>query len=107
MRKTAFPLTVLLIAIIFFSCSDKKEPKSPQKHNSQKTFNDKKPVYGDKIIVGSIGDISNLIPILATDSASHQIAGLIYNGLLKYDKNLELVGDLAESFSISKNNKRN
>ena len=105
MRKTAFPVMVLLIAIIFFSCSDKKEPKSPQKHNSQKTFNDKKPVYGDKIIVGSIGDISNLIPILATDSASHQIAGLIYNGLLKYDKNLELVGDLAESFSISKDNK--
>ena len=59
------------------------------------------PAYGDAIIVGSIGDASNLIPILANDSASHDIAGLVYNGLVKYDKDLKLVGDLAESWDIS------
>jgi len=56
---------------------------------------------GDTIIVGSIGDASNLIPILASDSASHDIAGLVYNGLLKYDKDLKLTGDLAKSWDIS------
>jgi len=60
-----------------------------------------KPAYGDAIIVGSIGDASNLIPILASDSASHDIAGLVYNGLVKYNKDLKLVGDLAESWDIS------
>ena len=60
-----------------------------------------KPAYGDAIIVGSIGDASNLIPILASDSASHDIAGLVYNGLVKYDKDLKLVGDLAESWDIA------
>ena len=59
------------------------------------------PVPGGTIIVGSIGDASNLIPILASDSASQDIAGLVYNGLVKYDKNLKLVGDLARSWDIS------
>lgn len=60
------------------------------------------PVTGDAIIEGTIGEASTLIPILATDSASHAVAGQIYNGLVKYDKNLVIVGDLAESFDISK-----
>jgi peptide/nickel transport system substrate-binding protein len=59
------------------------------------------PVYGDIIVEGSIGDASNLIPILSTDSTSHSISGLVFNGLVKYDKDLTLVGDLAESWDIS------
>jgi peptide/nickel transport system substrate-binding protein len=62
---------------------------------------DDAPSYGDTIIVGSIGDASNLIPMLASDSASHDISDLIYNGLVKYDKDLNLVGDLAESWEVS------
>ncbi len=60
------------------------------------------PAYGDILVEGSIGDASNLIPLLATDSASHSISGLIFNGLVKYDKDLNIVGDLAESWDISK-----
>ena len=63
------------------------------------------PDYGDAIVVGSIGDASTLIPMLASDATSHEIAGLIYNGLVKYDKDLNLVGDLAESWDISKDGK--
>lgn len=60
------------------------------------------PAYGDAIVVGSIGDASNLIPLLASDSASHDIAGFVYNGLVRYDKNLNLEGELAESWEVSK-----
>jgi peptide/nickel transport system substrate-binding protein len=60
------------------------------------------PSPGDLLIQGSIGDASNLIPMLASDSSSHDIAGLIFNGLVKYDKDLNLVGDLAESWEVSK-----
>ncbi len=60
------------------------------------------PAYGDLLIQGSIGDASNLIPMLASDSASHDISGLIFNGLVKYDQDLNLVGDLAESWEVSK-----
>ncbi|RLB03315.1 MAG: peptide-binding protein [Deltaproteobacteria bacterium] len=65
------------------------------------TAQEEAPCYGDTIVVGSIGDASSLIPMLASDSASHEICGLIYNGLVKYDKDLNLVGDLAERWEIS------
>jgi hypothetical protein len=48
-----------------------------------------KPAYGDAFVVGSIGEPSTLIPILASDSASHEVAGHVYNGLVRYDKNLK------------------
>ena len=63
---------------------------------------DSGPAYGDIMVEGSIGDASNLIPILASDSTSHEIAGMIYNGLVKYDKDMNIVGDLAESWEIAK-----
>ncbi|MBI3997095.1 MAG: peptide-binding protein [Candidatus Omnitrophica bacterium] len=59
------------------------------------------PTSGDAIVVGSIGDASRLLPILATDSASGDIVGLLFNGLLKYNERLEIVGDLAESWTVS------
>ncbi len=39
---------------------------------------------------------SRINPILATDSASGEITGWIFNGLVKFDKRGEIVGDLAE-----------
>ena len=59
------------------------------------------PAYGDIMVEGSIGDASNLIPLLATDSTSHGIAGMVFNGLVKYDKDINVTGDLAESWEVS------
>ena len=69
---------------------------------------DKAPVQGGRagassFVTGSIGEPSNLIPILASDSSSSDISGLVYNGLVRYDKNLKLEGDLAESWDVSPN----
>ncbi|HUH65536.1 MAG TPA: peptide-binding protein [Syntrophales bacterium] len=58
------------------------------------------PAYGDILVEGSIGDASNLIPILSSDNTSHEISGLVFNGLVKYDKDLNIVGDLAESWDV-------
>ncbi|WP_020675649.1 peptide-binding protein [Geopsychrobacter electrodiphilus] len=68
------------------------------------TSADKTPAFGDTFIEGSIGDASTLLPILASDSASSEINGLVYNGLVRYDGNLQVVGDLAESWEISTDN---
>ena len=60
------------------------------------------PAYGGAIVMGSIGDASNLITMLASDSASHEIANYLYEGLLAYDKNLsELEPRLAERWEVS------
>ena len=56
--------------------------------------------YGDALVSGSIGDARSLIPILASDSTSAEICGMIFNGLAKYDKDIKLTGDLAESWEI-------
>lgn len=60
----------------------------------------------DAFVTATIGEPTNLIPFLATDTASRQISNLIFNGLVKYDKNLTLVGDLAEHYDISDGGKR-
>lgn len=62
------------------------------------------PEYGDTFIEASIGDASTLLPVLAADSASSDINGLLYNGLVRYDKNLVAEGELAESWRISEDN---
>ena len=64
-----------------------------------------KPAYGDGMITGSIGDASILIPGLASDSASSGVNGLVYDGLVKYDKDLNIVGVVAKSWTISKDEK--
>ena len=56
--------------------------------------------YGDALVNGSISDARTLIPILASDSASAEVCGMLFNGLVKYDKDINLTGDLAESWEI-------
>jgi peptide/nickel transport system substrate-binding protein len=86
----------ILAACIQAACSSGEQPgRSAQPAASAA-------VTGDAIVEGTIGEASTLIPVLAADSASHSVAGQIYNGLVKYDKNLTIVGDLAESFEVSK-----
>ncbi len=60
-----------------------------------------KPVHGDTFIEASIGEPSNLLPVLSSDSASSDINQLVYSGLIRYDKNLQLEGELAEAWEIS------
>ncbi len=62
---------------------------------------DERPAYGDTLIEGTIGEPSTLIPMLAGDNASHSVAGMIFNGLVKYHTDLSVIGDLAESWDIS------
>lgn len=58
------------------------------------------PEYGGKLILASIGEPSNLIPILAADSASHEVAGFLYTSLIKYDKDYNIVPLAAKSYEV-------
>ncbi|MBU0549574.1 MAG: peptide-binding protein [Candidatus Omnitrophica bacterium] len=55
---------------------------------------------GDALVVGSISDARVLVPILASDSGSGEIVSMLFNGLVKYDKDLSLTGDLAETWEV-------
>jgi len=94
--NTLFPAIIFLALL---SCTgNHEEPSQPRDRDTEKNA---PPAYGDVLIDSSIGDASNLIPMLSSDTASHSIAGLVFNGLVKYDKDLNLVGALAESWDIS------
>lgn len=54
------------------------------------------------VVEGTIGDASSLLPPLAADAASFDVIGLVYNGLVKYDRSMRPVGDLARSFEVSR-----
>jgi peptide/nickel transport system substrate-binding protein len=55
---------------------------------------------GGVMVSASIAEPSNLIPALSTDSASQEVVGKVFNGLLKYGPDLELTGDLAQSWEV-------
>ncbi len=88
---------LLLIWLLILSFPACKPPEADRVYGGPDTG----PAYGDIFIDASIGDASTLLPPLASDSASHSVAGLIYNGLVKYDGDLTLRGDLAESWEVS------
>jgi peptide/nickel transport system substrate-binding protein len=60
------------------------------------------PAHGDTFIEALTGNISGLIPNVLTDSPSFEVGSLIYNGLVTRDRDLNLVGELAESWKFSK-----
>ena len=64
--------------------------------NSASLTSDKK----NEMSLGVLGEPSTLNPIQQADGAASQVAGSIFNGLLKYSPDLEIIGDLAESWSL-------
>jgi peptide/nickel transport system substrate-binding protein len=87
-----------LTVLVFLSGCDRRETLLPVESH-------KGPVAsGDTIIEGTIGDANTLLPILASDSASSEVNGLVYSGLVRYDKDLKIEGELAESWEISADN---
>ncbi len=87
-------ILLLLLALMIGACQQQDVVTSVNEQDSE-------PIAGDTIIMGTIGDASNLLPMLATDSSSSTIAGQVYNGLVRYDKDLHFEGDLAQSWEIS------
>lgn len=79
-------LLIFIIVLLSISCDREPEIRTP-----------------NSITTGSLADAKRLLPLLASDSASGDISGWIFNGLTKYDKNLRIIGDLAESWDILSN----
>ncbi len=94
-NKLYIGLKGIFVAIVFlclFSDTARTDNVPPS--------NDTKSAYGDTLIQATTAEPSILIPMLAGDSISHEVAGLIFNGLVKYAPDLSITGDLAESWDI-------
>ncbi len=80
-------IIVFTLGFLFASCGEKVE-------RNQNTF-----------VEASIGDARRLNPVIANDNASGTINDQIFNGLVKYDKDIKLIGDLAKRWEISNGGK--
>ncbi len=96
--KTVFgSLVVIGIFLSVLSGCSKTDPK---------IYNQDGPVAdGDMLIESSIGDAKTLNPALADESAGADIDQLVFNGLLRYNKDLALEPCLAEKWEVSKDGK--
>lgn len=55
----------------------------------------------NEITTGLLGEPATLNPIREADASGGAVQDVIFNGLLKYDENIEIAPDLARSFSLS------
>ncbi|MEA2018400.1 MAG: peptide-binding protein [Campylobacterota bacterium] len=57
-------------------------------------------LYSSTLNLSISSNPSRINPILSTDSASSEISGWIFNGLFKYDKDGNVVNDIASSYKF-------
>ncbi|WP_407664214.1 peptide-binding protein [Methylovorus menthalis] len=91
--------TLLSLGLLLTACS--KEPGG----NAADFDQSYPPSSGGTLIDATAGEPSGLIPMIAGEAAASAVASNIFNSLLKYDKNLELQGELAQSWSVSPDQK--
>lgn len=93
------PLGLLLLGICLINaCSNGEDAKAKLKPNYDVAY----PASpGGTMIDAMTGEPSGLIAMIAGESAASAIAGNLFNSLLKYDKNLDLTGELAQSWEVS------
>ena len=91
-------ITLTFSLALLISCS--KESSEVIDYNKKYTNS-----FGGTLVNAMAGEPSNLIAMVAGDSASSAIAGNIFNSLIKYDENLNYAPDLAESWKISNSQK--
>lgn len=74
--------------------------------HSAKVFDQSYPTQpGGTLISAMPSDPSSMIGMVAGESASLAIGSYLFNSLLKYDQNLDLAGELAESWQVADDKK--
>jgi peptide/nickel transport system substrate-binding protein len=103
LKRNAKASSIFLLLIFLVACN------KPTKDLSKENLTDLNKPYpsqtGGTLIDAMTGEPSGLISMIAGESASSAISSNIFNKLLKYDKNLDLEGELAESWQISADQK--
>lgn len=103
-KPTLFFILIVILFNLFLNACEKASSTSQPRDliNYSKDFPSSN---GGTLIDAMTGEPSGLIAMIAGESAASAIAGNIFNSLLKYDKNLDLTGELAKSWDISDDQK--
>jgi len=98
--RAAVRLLGLLLALAVAGCGG--EADSSVDTGATQTHVAARPAYGDTYIEALRGNISGLIPNVLSDGPSFEVGSMIYSGLVGYDKDSNLKGELAESWEASR-----
>ncbi|WP_099354210.1 peptide-binding protein [Fredinandcohnia onubensis] len=111
LRKSLWLFLVLTLVMSLFlaACSgggeeagtDTPKEEEPAKEEPAKEEPSNEPVDGGDLVVGSAGSPTLFNPYFSTDTASSDIEGFIYNGLVTVNLDLEVTNDLAEEITPS------
>ncbi len=94
-RSLAKLPTILLVALFALSCTKSGKPEGTFREAKGGKF------YGGVYRVNENGELSALDPPRMNDVTSSHIASSIFDNLIAFDENLDLVPELAKSWDIS------
>ena len=97
-RRPALCRSVFFCAIFFVLAAF--SPATPPAQDVRADLEPSRPVRGDRIVFGVIGEASNLISCLATDSASREVSSQLFVSPLRYDKDLQLEPYAASAYEV-------
>jgi len=103
MRKLMTFSAVLVVAILLCTACNTTQPQ-PAAATSAPTEQSASPKQENKrddLVIGVMGEPLGLVPELTNDGYSTTVEYQVYSGLLTFNDQKELVGDLAESWQIS------
>lgn len=101
-KTLKFLLTALFSALLTTMLIGCGQQKTEDAGYLNKTYTSE---AGGTLVDALSGEPSGLIAMMAGESSASAIASNIFNSLLKYDKNLELTGELAQSWDVSSDQK--
>ncbi len=87
---------VLFLCLALAACKPQQQAQLPNYNTPPGP-----PAHGDTLVTSVGGDPANLVPLLAGEVIGAEIAGNIYQSLVKYDANLNLVPQLAQSWEFT------
>lgn len=106
MLRFALVPIVLSILLALAGCRNEENLKpEPKKRESKKRQVTDSPVYGGMVACNLPVNKCTLDPLYSGDAVSDQVISFMFNGLIGYDKNLNPIPDLAETWEVSSNGK--
>ncbi|WP_051676978.1 peptide-binding protein [Maridesulfovibrio frigidus] len=103
MSRSIFAYILFGCFVFLAACGQTPEQESEKKAFPESTVasaQESTPVAGGRLTEPLLAEPINLISALSSDSASHTVADKIFVSPLKYNKDIELVPEAAESFEI-------
>jgi peptide/nickel transport system substrate-binding protein len=94
-------LALMLLVLLVAACAP--APAAPAATTAADT--EEASGIADQIVFATSGDVVTLDPQNMTDNTSQNVTGMIYNNLIAFDEELNILPDLAESWSVSEDEK--